>query len=82
MQTDVTVSHLRCPHLLLQGTLLHAGQPVCYLEMNPLTASFSAGLPGSGDSMSLILTQPAVPMPTTTAPNILTHKERRFWVSQ
>ena len=73
-------SPLCCPHVLFQGTLLHAEQPVCYLEMNPLTVSFSAGLPGSGDSMSLILTQPAVPMPTTTAPNILTNKEGRFWV--
>jgi len=47
-----------------------------YLDMNPLTLRFSAGLPGSGANMSLILTHPAVPMPTTTAPNILTEKQR------
>ncbi|XP_067330007.1 uncharacterized protein [Channa argus] len=33
-------------------------------------------LPGSGASRSLILTHPAVPMPTTTAPNIMTERER------
>lgn len=48
----------------------------CYLDMNPLTASFSAELPDSGAKMSRILTQPAVPMPTTTAPNILAEKQR------
>lgn len=49
---------------------------VCYLDMKPLTVIFFAGLPGSGSNMSLILTQPAVPTPTTTAPNILTEKQR------
>lgn len=34
-------------------------------------ATFSAGLPGIGANMSRILTEPAVPTPTTTAPNIL-----------
>lgn len=53
------------------SVLLAGVEYLCYLDTNPLRAIFSAGLPGGGANKSLILTLPAVPIPTTTAPNIL-----------
>ncbi len=63
--------------LFMACSYLHRAALVCYLDMNPLMVSFSAGLPGTGANMSLILTQPAVPMPTTTAPNMASGKQTR-----
>lgn len=54
---------------------------LCYLDMNPLMASLSAGLPGCGANRSLIRTLPAMPRPTTTAPNILFKEIRETLVS-
>lgn len=51
---------------------------LCYLDTNPLRVIFSAGLPGRGANRSLILTLPAVPIPTTTAPSIL-QVQNRGW---
>lgn len=49
-----------------------------YLDRKPLRVSFSAGLAASGANMSRIRTEPAMPTPTTTAPNML---EQHAWSS-